>query len=288
MKFEQYIRASSLEECIGLLQKYGPDAKLLAGGTDLVPRMRAGTVHAKILIDIARLPELSEAKRAEGGIFLGAALRLRALSLQEKFLSGALAIVGECAGHVSSMQIRNVATLGGNSCNASPSADTVPSLLLLDAIAHIRGAAGLRELRISDFLLGPGKTALAHDEVLLGFFLPNSEERTGAAYCKFTIRGDSDITIVGSGALLTLDKNRRITRARLALASVGPTTLRMREVEKLLQGEILDKSLFEQAGDLCSKTCSPISDQRADAAYRREMVAVWSRAALELAGKRAS
>lgn len=287
MRFERYIRASSIEECIELLGQYGPAAKLLAGGTDLIPRLRAGTASAKMLIDITRLPELTAFRCDENSLFLGAAQRLRALS-REMALPGPLAVIGECAGHVSSMQIRNIATLGGNNCNASPSADTVPGLLLLDAVAHIRGAGGVRKLPIGDFLFGPGKTALAQDEVLLGFHITNPAKRTGAAYCKFTIRGDSDITIVGAGALLTLGEDGRILDARLTLASVGPTALRMLEAENLLRGEMPNNALYEQVANLCAKECAPISDQRASASYRREMVAVWSKTALESAVRRAN
>ncbi len=280
MRVDCYDRPSTLSECCAILKEYGGDSKLLAGGTDLVPRMRAGALRVKRLVDLSHISDLAAAYASEDKIFLGAMLRLSDVQ-KNRARSFVPEILRTCAGHVSSMQIRNCATLGGNSCNASPSADTVPGLVLLDAEAKVLSSSGLRMVPIADFFTGPGKTALKEDEILCGFLFNTPDTNTRMAYYKYTIRGDSDITLVGAGAALSLDDQGRILKARVALASVAPTPLRVREAETLLEGEIASPELFEEAAMLCAKTCSPISDQRATAEYRREMVKIWAARALQ-------
>ncbi len=282
MRLERYEKPETAEACVALLRQYGSDAKLLAGGTDLIPRLRAGVYCLKAVIDLSAIPGLSGVERTEDSLFLGSMLRLRTLQ-KDTPLSAPYAVLSRCAGHVSSMQVRNVATLGGNACNASPSADTAPGLLLLDAVCRIRGAAGTRTLALTDFLTAPGVTALQPDEFLEGFLLPPCRPHTGAAYEKYSIRGDSDIAIVGAGAALSLDAQRRICHARIALSSVGPTALRMYDAERLLLGQPVSRELLEDAAHLCSTACAPISDQRASAAYRREMTRVFTGIALQQA-----
>ena len=279
MRFEKYERPTSVEECIQLLCQYKADARLLAGGTDLIPRLRAETLSVKAVIDMAHIPELRETEETDGYLFLGCMQRLADIQKKSRF-SQPYAVLSSCAGHVSSMQIRNVATLGGNTCNASPGADTVPGLLVLDAECCIRGREGRRYTDLADFFLAPGTTALREGELLEGFQIPTASPHTGAAYEKYSIRGDSDISIVGAGASLTLDARKRIRRARIALAAVAPTPLRVREAEECLTGEIFSRDLLEKVISICERTCEPISDQRASASYRREMVSVFTRKAL--------
>ena len=280
MKLERYLRATSIDECIKLIADSGNDTYLLAGGTDLIPRLRSGKLTASTVIDISRVPELSRIEREKDGVVIGAMCRLRALQ-NEKSITGPMSVLCEGAGHVSSMQVRNVATLGGNICNASPSADTVPALLILDAVARIYSKQGTREVPLESFFTGPGKTVLRPDELLTGVFLPNTQPRTGAAYRKYAIRGDSDITIVGAGALVTLDADGKISAARIALASVGPTELRMKNEEKMLIGKRPDATLFKEVAAACAENISPITDQRATKEYRKEMTRVWVEDALK-------
>lgn len=275
MKAAFYEKPSTLSECCSILEQFGGESRLLAGGTDLIPQMRTGVLRVKRLVDLACITDLTAAYTSEGKTFLGSMLRLSDVQ-KKRELACIPDILRICAGHVSSMQIRNCATLGGNSCNASPSADTVPGLLLLDAEAQVISSRGTRTIPMTDFFLKPGKTTLNEDEILCGFVFDIPDEKnTGMSYCKYTIRGDSDITLVGAAAALTLDSRDKILVARLALASVAPTPLRLQSVEALLEGEIASQGLFEEAADLCAKTCSPISDQRATAEYRREMARIW-------------
>ncbi|MCL1805942.1 MAG: xanthine dehydrogenase family protein subunit M [Clostridiales bacterium] len=280
MKLDRYLRASSLEECIGYLTEWGGEAALLAGGTDLIPRISQGRLSVSTVIDITRIPELSQIGRKDGGLMLGAMLRLSAVQ-KEGLLSGPAEVLRRCSGHVSSMQVRNAATLGGNVCNASPAADTVPGLLALDAVALIRGKQGFREAPLEAFFTGPGRTALGAGELLTGLFIPSQPAHTGTAYRKYAIRGDSDISIVGAGARVTLGADGKIASARIALASVGATPLRLKREEQMLAGMRPEEAPLEDIAAACAESCSPITDQRATKEYRKEMVRVWVADALK-------
>jgi len=280
MKLDRYLRARTVDECVQYLAEWGKEAALLAGGTDLIPKIKQGKLTVPAVIDLAFIPEFSMVAQDEKGVFLGSMLRLRALQNEER-LAGPLAVLRLGAGHVSSMQVRNAATLGGNICNASPAADTVPALLLLDAVARIQGKRGAREAPMELFFTGPGETILQPDELLTGVSIPYTPPRTGAAYRKYAIRGDSDISVIGAGALVTLDAEGRIEMARIALASAGPTPLRMKREEQMLAGKLPDESLLMNVAGACAGSCLPVTDQRATKEYRKEMVRVWTADALK-------
>ena len=280
LKLEQYFRAESVDECIAQMTESGEGCYLLAGGTDLIPKIRQGMLKASAVIDLAYVTDLDRIEINEDGVIIGSMCRLATLQ-KETRLDGGLDILRKCAGHVSSMQVRNVATLGGNICNASPSADTVPGLLVLGAVARISGKQGSRELPLDDFFCGPGETALGRGELLTGIFIPKTPQNIGAAYRKYAIRGDSDISIVGAGAMLALDSDGRIAEARIALASVGPTALRMKREEQMLIGKHPEAELFRDVARACAEDCQPITDHRATKEYRRDMTQVWVEDALQ-------
>ena len=193
----------------------------------------------------------------------------------------------EAAGNVSSMQIRNMATIGGNACNASPSADAIQGLMVMDAKAVIVDGNGTREVPIENFFTGPGQTVLEKNELLLSFKIPVPKPGTGAVYKKYAIRGDTDISIVGVACRLSLNANGTIEEARISLAAVAPKPIRVMTVEKILIGNTLTAELLEEAGELVANSCSPINDQRATAEYRKEMIRVWTRHAIKEAEERA-
>jgi carbon-monoxide dehydrogenase medium subunit len=280
MRFRNYIRAGSVEECLSLMQRC-ENAVLLAGGTDLVPRITDGRIRPETVIDVSRISELCGVRRTGGGLTIGAMTRLSALQKDES-LTGAYGALRDGAGHVASIQIRNMATLGGNCCNASPAADTLPAMLLLDARVVLESPEGKRSMPVEEFLLGPGKTALRKAEMLTGFVIP-PEDGSAAVYRKYTIRGDSDLAIVGAGALIRLDESGRIDRAGVALSAAGPTAMRMKKAEALLLGQRPCAELFAEAAAQCAGDCEPVSDQRASAWYRRKMAAVQVRRALAIA-----
>lgn len=286
MRFEKYFQPKSVKECLALLKEYGADAKVLAGGTDLVPRLKNGQLHPVAVIGLMDIPEIDAIDVMDKGLTLGTLANLRKISLDQR-LEKDYKVIMEACGHVSSMQVRNIATIGGNACNASPSADAIHGLLLYDAVANIASEDSMREVPLHEFFKGPGKTVLGTGDLLLSFSVPAPKAHTGASYQKYAIRGDSDISIVGAGARLTLDSDGAVAEARISLASVAPTPLRMFEAENMLVGSKLDAEGIEKAAEICSNQVSPITDQRATREYRIEMVRVWVRHALEQALERA-
>lgn len=272
MKFEKYFRPTTVQKALDLMKEYGTDCKVIAGGTDVVIRLRARTLRVQAIIDISAIPELKGITLSKDKAVIGAAHDLRSLSLDPALLESEWEIVAECAGHVSSTQIRNLATLGGNNVNASPSADTTPALLISDAVVNVVGPNGARDIPIDEFFVGPGKTVLEQGELITSFTLPKQEG--AAAYHKHAIRGDTDISIVGVGVRIALDENGVVTMARVALGGVAPRSIRVKNVEELLVGTKLTDEDIEKAAELARDSITPITDQRATAEYRKEMVYV--------------
>lgn len=286
MRFKYYYEPETIAECSELLSKYGAEAKILAGGTDIVPQLKNSVVKAEVVLNIQRIPGISEIHVEETGVTIGAMARLRNISKDVK-LQDKYQVIMETAGHVSSLQVRNMATIGGNACNASPSADAIQGLMLLDALVLIESAGKKRQVPISAFFKGPGKTVLEKDEMVHCFKVPAPAPGTGASYKKFAIRGDIDISIVGAGAAITLGKDGNISKARISLAAVAPTPVRMKMVEALLEGKKPTAELIAEAAEMASANVTPITDQRATASYRTEMVKVWTKNAIEEAIARA-
>ena len=272
MKFEKYFRPTTVQEALDLMKEYGTDCKVIAGGTDVVIRLRARTLRVQAIIDISAIPELKGITLSKDKAVIGAAHDLRSLSLDPALLESEWEIVAECAGHVSSTQIRNLATLGGNNVNASPSADTTPALLISDAVVNVVGPNGARDIPIDEFFVGPGKSVLEQGVLITNFTLPKQEG--AAAYHKHAIRGDTDISIVGVGVRIALDENGVVTMARVALGGVAPRSIRVKNVEELLVGTKLTDEDIEKAAELARDSITPITDQRATAEYRKEMVYV--------------
>ena len=281
MRFE-YLEPTTIQECIEMLGQHGAESRLLAGGTDLVVKLRAGTLRPRVVIALGLMKELRALKKNDdGSVEIGSMQTLREVERADLLRDG-FDLIRRGAGCVSSMQVRNVATLGGNSCNASPAADTVPGLIAAGAQALLTGREGRRNLPLEQFFLGPGQTALRSDEILTGFRIPAPPPHGGSCYQKFAIRGEVDLAIVGVAASLILGEDGRyIQEARIALGAVAPTPLRSRKAEEMLSGQYAKKDLFMEAARIAAEEARPISDQRASASYRREMIQVWTRHALE-------
>lgn len=274
MKFEKYFRPQTLDEAMKLVQEYGDDCKIVAGGTDVVIRLKMQVLKVKAIIDISAIPELKEVKVEDDKAVIGATHDLMSLSKLPELVNSEWEIVAECAGHVSSTQIRNRATMGGNNCNASPSADTTPGLLISDAVVNVIGPDGKRDIPIDEFFVGPGKTVLKQGEIVVSFTLPKQGDRCAAAYHKHAIRGDTDISIVCVGVRVGLKEDGTVYKARVALGAVAPTPIRATAVEEYLVGKKLTDDVIEQAAKMAADSIKPISDQRASAEYRKEMVYV--------------
>ncbi len=287
MRFDWYFEPETVKECVQLLEEYGPDARLLAGGTDLVVRMRNRQVKPKAVISINSIKELQRIVKEGDGLSIGAMVRLMDVSRSD-MLVGPWQVVKQCAGHVSSMQIRNVGTIGGNTCNASPSADTVPGLMVLDTQVAVAGPKGERTLPLDGFFAGPGKTVLQQGEMLTFFKVPAKPKGNGCAFKKYSIRGDTDISIINVGVRLQVGGDKKITDARLVLGGVAPTPLRVQSAEKMLLGQALSCELKKAVAEDAANSCSPISDARATKEYRKEMVRVWVKHTLQEAYDKAS
>jgi xanthine dehydrogenase FAD-binding subunit len=264
-----FTKVRSIEELLPLLE--GPGAQILCGGTDLVVKMRGGQANPSHLLDLSDLPELVGVAWTEDSLEVGAAVPFADL-LGRQTVRDRLPILALVLSKLGSVQIRSRGTFGGNLVNASPAADSVVALLLLDARVTLTSAHGDRTLAVEEFLLGPGKTTLARGEFLRSVTLPIPDSRLVASFHKVGRRKALTIAIASLGALLHV-ADGRVLEARLAAGSVAPTPLRLRKVEERLTGRKLTPSVIAEARTLAAQSVSPIDDVRAGAAYRREVTA---------------
>jgi len=269
---------ATIEDAVAAMRAVG--ARALAGGTDLIPQLREGRRDADRIVDLKRIPELTAISAlSEGGIVLGAAANATAVA-RHPVVAASYPAVAQSARLIGSLQIQNRASLGGNICNAAPSADAVPALICHQARARIAGPAGRREEALEALFRGPGKTSLAPGELLVAIVLPPVAPRTAAKYLRFTPRREMDIAVAGSSAWLRLDADGAVVEARIVLASVGPTPIRAPSAEQRLRGERPTRGLLDEAGRLAAGDAQPISDTRGSADYRRSLVAVLTARAL--------
>jgi carbon-monoxide dehydrogenase medium subunit len=257
-----------------------PGARALAGGTDLIPQIREGRRRVTRIVDLKRIPELLAIALLDGGgVRIGAAASASAIAEHAAIRTEYPALV-EAARLIGSYQIQNRASLGGNICNAAPSADAVPALICLGASAEIAGPEGRRVRQLDQLFVGPGQTVLAQDELLTALLVPPPPERSAAKYLRFIPRNEMDIAVAGAGAWVRLAADGTISAARICLAAVAPTPLRVPEAEQALVGARPTPSLLAEAGRLAARAARPISDTRGSADYRRELVKVLTARAL--------
>ena len=275
----------SVEEALRVLSERGSDAKLLAGGTDLLPQMKNGVLKPACVIDLSGVASVRTLKSDARGLRIGAAVAARTLE-RDATTRATYTSLAESGALVGSVQVRNLATLGGNLCNAAPSADMAPPLLALDAEAVIVGPKGERRVPFTDFFTGVRGTVLAPDEILLEIVVPAPGPRSGGNYLRHTPRRELDIAVVGVASQLTLS-NGVCSKARIALAAVAPVPLRARAAEQALEGKPVTAEAIERAAELAVGVAKPISDQRGSADYRRHLVRVLTRRTLRTALARA-
>jgi CO/xanthine dehydrogenase FAD-binding subunit len=273
-----YHRPSTLTEACATLA--GGGARLLAGGTDLIPQLREGRREAARIVDLKRLPEcVAIDLRADGGLTIGAAVPASVVGrhplVRERYPALAAA-----AHMIGSHQVQNRASLGGNICNAAPSADAVPPLIVLGAEVEIVSGEGRRTVPLETIFAGPGRTTLAAGELLVTIRLPAPQADTASHYIRFTPRREMDIAAAGVAARIVCDDVGVIVDARIALASVAPTPIRAIAAEQTLSGQRLDDAEIEAAALAAMGEARPISDTRASAEYRRELVRVLTRRVL--------
>ncbi len=287
MNASQYEAPRTVAETVALLANANGTARVLAGGTDLLAQMRIGEIHPELLVDVKKIPELGSVEQLTGGSFrIGAAVCGADLE-EHAALKAAWPGVVEAAALIGSAQIQNRASLGGNLCNASPAADSVPALIAAAAVCTIAGPAGERTVSVEDVITGPGETCLAPGEFVVDFLLPERPPHSGDAYLRMIPRSEMDIAIVGAGVSLTLDTAGTCTAARVALGAVAATPLLVAEAANALVGTSVANEALEAAGRAASAAANPIDDKRGNAAYRRKVVGVLTRRAARSALERA-
>lgn len=275
----------SVEACLEALARKGADAKVVAGGTDLVPQMKNGVIKPALVVDLSGLPALRSLEAGAGGLRIGAAVTARALE-QDARVQSRYTSIAEGGALIGSVQVRNLATVGGNLCNAAPSADMAPPLVAMEAVAVIAGPKGRREVPLDQFFTGVRRTVLGPDELLLEFKVPAPAARSGGQYLRHTPRRELDIAVVGVASQLTLTDGV-CAKARIALAAVAPTPVRATAAEQALEGKPVTPEAIERAAELAVSAANPISDQRGSAAFRLHLVQALTRRTLTTALERA-
>ncbi|MCA9262674.1 MAG: xanthine dehydrogenase family protein subunit M [Planctomycetales bacterium] len=283
----EYAAPTTLGEALDLLSQHQQSAKLLAGGTDLIDQMRTGRFRPQFVIDVKKIAELNALYEDDTGLHIGAAVpccQIQELPVARETYS---ALVDSCQ-ILGGIQIQSRASVGGNLCNASPAADSIPSLIALRATCTIAGPQGTRVLPVAEFCTGPGQNGLAVDELLVEMHLPKPAERTGSHYRRVIPRNEMDIAVVGVGASIQVDESgNRITSAAVGLGAVAPVPLLAHRVAESLVDQPINAELFEQAGQIARECISPISDMRGTSEYRTHVTGVLVRRVLQAAVVRA-
>lgn len=283
MRYEAPTTASA---AVSLLAAAQVPVKLLAGGTDLLIQMRSGLQQPALLVDLKGIAEMNTLAAENGGFRIGAAVGCMALVENESFtkvwpgVTDAVKLIG-------SIQIKGRASVGGNVCNASPAADSVPALIAAGAIASVLGPAGRREVAVEDIAAGPGKNTLAKGEIVTSFVLPQRAPRSGDAYLRFTPRTEMDIAVVGVGINLSLDDKGVCSHARVGLGAVAERALLVPEAAAALVGTKLDEAALTKLAAVVSAACRPIDDKRGTKAFRTKVAGVLARRAALIALTRA-
>ena len=282
----RYEAPTSVEDAVALLANGTDNIRVLAGGTDLLVQLRSGVITPELVVDIKNIRETREITPEGGGYRLGAAASGAELG-EHRVLKATWPGVVEAVELIGSTQIQGRASMGGNLCNASPAADSVPALIAAGAICRIAGPGGQRDVPVEEICTGPGRTTLAKGEFLVSFFLPPRAPLSGDAYLRFIPRTEMDIAVVGAGVNLTLDEGGVCTAARVALGAVAPTALLVAEAGAALEGTKVEDADMEAMSAAASAACRPVDDKRGTIEYRTKVAGVLARRACKIALERA-
>jgi aerobic carbon-monoxide dehydrogenase medium subunit len=281
----QYEAPDTIEAAAKLLAAES-GARVLAGGTDLLVQMRSEIVTPTLLVDIKKIAEMRQVKEEAGGFRVGAAVTGAELKEHPK-LSKIWPGVVEAANLIGSTQIQGRATMGGNLCNGSPAADSVPALIAAGAVAAIVGPSGRRELKVEDIMLAPRKLALTKGEIIASFLLPARPAKSSDAYLRFIPRTEMDIAVVGCGLSLTLDAGGTCTSARVGLGAVAARPLLVADAAKALIGSKVDDAALAKLEQAARAACKPIDDKRGSIEFRIDVAGVLARRTALIALERA-
>jgi carbon-monoxide dehydrogenase medium subunit len=282
----RYVAPTTIKEAAGLLAKAKGSAFVLAGGTDLLVRMKGGFVDPELVVDIKRIAALQSVTRTASGFRIGAAVPCAALG-ENAALKKAWPGVVEAANLIGSDQVQSRCTVAGNLCNASPAADSVPALVAAGAKAVIVGPKGRRTVPVEAVPAAPGKTTLKKGEIVEAIALPKPAPRSGDAYLRFIPRTEMDIAVVSAGVSLTLDTKGVVKTARVALGAVGPTVLLVPAAAEAIVGTTLTDAALAALAAACEAACRPIDDKRGTIEFRTDVAGVLARRAARIAYQRA-
>ena len=282
----RYEAPESLDTAVALLAGARGDARVLAGGTDLLVQMRADVLDPELIVDIKKIRETRAVAQEKGGWRVGAAVTGAELK-ENAALRKAWPGVVEAANLIGSTQIQGRATMGGNLCNGSPAADSVPALIAAGAVATVAGPKGRRDIPVEDVMLGPRKLSLAKGEFIVSFFLPPRPKGSGDAYLRFIPRTEMDIAVVGSGVNLTVDGKGVITGARVSLGAVAAKVLLVPAAAQAIVGSSLDRPAQDRLEAAARAACQPIDDKRGTVEFRTQVAGVLTRRAALIAIERA-
>lgn len=279
MRFD-YLEAKTIDQAISFLGQYNGRAKIIAGGTDLLLKIRNKAIKPEYVIDIGSIPGLDYIKYDDKqGLAIGALTTIRSLETSRD-LQRRYPVLSFAASQLGSVAIRNMGTIGGNLCNAAPSAEMAPALIGLSARAMIVGPGGERVVPLEDFFTGPGTTVLGKGELLTKIQVPVPEPNTKGIYLKHSSRGSIDLAIVGVAVVATLD-GTTCQDIKILLGAAAPTPIRAWKAEKVLRGKKVDDALIKQSAAAAAEEACCISDVRASAEYRQEMAEVFTRRVLK-------
>jgi carbon-monoxide dehydrogenase medium subunit len=282
----RYVSPRSMEETVGLLAGSEGTVAILAGGSDLLVRMKGGFVEPSLIVDIKAVEGLGEIAETAEGFRIGAAVSCARMG-ENAALRKEWPGVVEAANLIGSKQVQGRCTIVGNLCNASPAADSVPALVAAGARASIVGPGGRRAVAVESVPTGPGRTSLAKGEFIEAVVLPKRPPRSGDAYLRFIPRTEMDIAVVSAGVNLTLGADGAVTSARVTLGAAAPTVLLVEEAARALVGTKADAAALERLAEACSAACRPIDDKRGTVAFRRKVAGVLAKRVATIAYARA-
>jgi carbon-monoxide dehydrogenase medium subunit len=284
----EYYRPQTIDEALSLYKRAGAAAKLLAGGTELVNEMRLGKTQPAHVIDLKSIEAMDFMDLGADGLRIGALYRVRDAETSRQLRQSPYRVLSDAAGTLGSPQVRNKATIVGNVCRCSPSADLIPPLIALNASARIKTDETERLVPVEDMLLGPGKTILQSGDIVTELFIPAMRAHSGCGYYKLSPRKSLDLAVVGVAAMVrTNPQMSRCLEARIVLGAVAPTAVRSKKAESILTGANLTQAVIEEAARAAADESKPIDDVRASAWYRKKMVMVATKRAIGVAMEQA-
>ncbi len=287
MKAFGYVSAKDVAHAVALLGEYGAKAKILAGGTDLLVELKHAIHNPEIIVDVSRLAELKDIVIADDGLHIGA-LATHADIMNAPIISGMFPALVEAAHSIGAVQTRNLGTLGGNLITCVPSVDSGPALIALDAVVTVASAEGERRMPLAELFVGPRKTSLKPGDLLIDIIIPKDNLDKPAAFEKFGLRKGQALALVNVGVSFWVGDKSVFKAPRIALGAVAPTVIRAPKAEAYLAGRTISVEAMAEVGRIAATEAKPISDFRASADYRRDLLAVLVKRALASALARAT